>query len=178
MLLLVPVGYAEVAADASILLLVGGLSILSLIIVLVVLQSLLPAGTGASVAPETLPPDRQSRPLRAGGSAMPALQASAGLRWSRPPPPPHPTDVPLTRIVETQIGEGRVLSHGAGRTTLRLYGCRGCPDGKPSSPEGGCNFERAAIAREFSSAFGVDSIVREVSCRLRGDAHCDFEVIY
>src|ERR1044071_3849411 len=57
----------ELPANAGLFLITGGLSILTLIVSLVFLQSILPVRGGSPLAAQNLPAERELRPLRAPG---------------------------------------------------------------------------------------------------------------
>lgn len=167
--------FLDLAADASLLLLVGGLSMLGLIMALVALQSLFPERARASGPEPARHRARQLRPLR----ETPPLFAEVGKAAKAGPfrrEEYHlPVDLALARVVELQLGEPRVLRLGKDGARVRLYRCRGCaPD--VADRDSGCGFERAGMQDAFRSHVERYATVREVLCRARGAESCEFEV--
>ncbi|MFA5942922.1 MAG: 4-vinyl reductase [Candidatus Thermoplasmatota archaeon] len=166
-------GVESVAADASILLLVGGLSMLSFIVVLVLLQNLVPARGAAQGLGPTDILGRQLRPLV--GAPAPVRVWARGRRRSKAGTPAR--DRALSCIVEFGIGEPRLLRALDQSTRLRLYGCP-CTEamdrGGHSRP--GCPLEEARVYLAFTSVYHRAVVVRETACLRRGDAACEFEV--
>jgi len=150
-----------VVADAALLLLVGGLSMLCVIMVLVALQNLVPekAGAPGGVAPRNEPMPRlwPRRPKK----------VASGL----------PVDKAMARIVHLKIGEPRILQARLRTTRVRLYGCPGCAADTSKVPAtAGCAAERAGVERAFKETYGGRVAAWEIACRRRGDDACDFEV--
>ncbi|MES2155244.1 MAG: hypothetical protein V4510_08940 [bacterium] len=169
--LALPTGIQKVAADSAILLLVGGLSILSLIILLVVLQNLFP--------------ERSQRPGRAARPGSRELRPIAGAPPPRRPARPTgkrrhmqsathpPVDLALARVIEMNLGEPRLLRSVDHFTHLRLYGCASCTAGVRGLE---CSRERSGVELAFREVFGPRVAVREIACHGRGAPECDFEV--
>lgn len=136
-------------ADAGVLLLSGGLTMLGAILVLVLVQSALPR--------------RDPQPPR---SRRLGLQPLGTL-----PPPPgrttHPVDAALYRFTRAGLGEVRILRVRGPAMVLAVHGCP-CGSGDAS----GC-----AMAREALAA-GLGRRVAERRCRRTtgGDA-CVFEAV-
>lgn len=161
------------AADASLILLVGGLSMLGLIMVLAALQSLWPDRSppgGSEPEPHRA---RRLRPWR----DEPALFAER-TRKARPGPfrreePTLPGDRALAALVERQLGEPRLLVATPEASRVRLYRCRGC-----DAQRGGavCGFERQSLQEAYRQHVAAQAVVQEVACRARGADHCEFEV--
>jgi hypothetical protein len=166
-----------VAADASLLLLVGGLAMLCCIMLLVAVQNLVP---------EKTPIGGPTRIPRGGTEALPRL-------WPRRPRKVAsglPVDKAMARIVHVKLGEPRILQARLHTTRVRLFGCPGCAfevedggdgkDGKDGN-EGkdapqGCGRERLGLEQAFKDVFGPRVAAWEIACRRRGDEACDFEV--
>jgi hypothetical protein len=150
-----------VAADAALLLLVGGLVMLTVIMVLVAVQNLVPERTPApgSVAAGRGEPITRLWPRR-------PQQVPSGL----------PVDKAMARIVHLRLGEPRILQARLRTTRVRLYGCPGCPSADPASAGNGCVSERAGVERAFRDVYGAKVAAWEIACRRRGDDACDFEV--
>jgi hypothetical protein len=161
------------AADASLILLVGGLSMLGLIMVLAALQSLWPdraPPAGAEPEPHRA---RRLRPWR----DEPALFAER-TRKARPGPfrreePTLPADRALATLVERQLGEPRLLAATPGSSRVRLYRCRGCDAQRGGT---GCGFEGQSLQEAYRQHVAATATVQEVSCRIAGAEHCEFEV--
>ena len=150
------------AADASLLLLVGGLAMLTVIMVLVGIQNAVPE--------------------RAGGSAA-GFGADAGITrmWPRRPKKVASglsVDKAMARIVHLKLGEPRILQARSRTTRVRLYGCPGCSfelsDG--TAVNATCSRERAGVEQAFKDVYGGRVSAWEIACRRRGDDACDFEV--
>jgi hypothetical protein len=152
-----------VVADAALLLLVGGLVMLSLIMVLVGIQNVVPER--AAAAPGAVAPAR-NEPLKGLWPKRPR-QVPSGL----------PVDKAMARIVHLKLGEPRILQARLHTTRVRLYGCPGCSFEVPgtASPTG-CGAERTGVERAFKDVYGGRVAAWEISCRRRGDDACDFEV--
>jgi hypothetical protein len=150
-----------VAADAALLLLVGGLVMLTVIMVLVGVQNLVPERTPApgSVAAGRGDPITRLWPRR-------PQQVPSGL----------PVDKAMARIVHLRLGEPRILQARLRTTRVRLYGCPGCAGADPATAGNGCVSERAGVERAFRDVYGAKVAAWEIACRRRGDDACDFEV--
>jgi hypothetical protein len=152
-----------VVADAALLLLVGGLTMLCVIMLLVGIQNLIPERTPIG-------------PIGPGGS-VPRNEPLPRL-WPRRPKKVAsglPVDVAMARIVHLRLGEPRILQARMHTTRVRLYGCPGCAvdSGKPNA---GCVAERAGVERAFKETYNGRVTAWEIACRRRGDEACDFEV--
>jgi hypothetical protein len=150
-----------VVADAALLLLVGGLVMLTVIMVLVGIQNVVPerVATGAPAPP-------RNEPVRSLWPKRPK-QIPSGL----------PVDKAMARIVHLKLGEPRILQARLHTTRVRLYGCPGCSfevTGTTSSAT--CNTERGGVERAFRDVYGGRVAAWEIACRRRGDDACDFEV--
>lgn len=163
----------EVASDSSLLLLVGGLSMLCLIVVLVILQNLFPERDeddrhGA--------PGRGLRPFGAVPQPTAAFRRPAGRPRRKPSVPP--VDRALERVLELHLGEPRLLRSLDRFVRVRLYECRGCAPGTAGAREGrvGCHFERGGLEEAFQAIYRRRVTVRETICRCTGGGPCDFEV--
>ena len=162
----------QAAADASLLLLIGGLAMLTLIVVLVVLQNLFPDHAGGYGVGRGR---RQLKPI----DAKP--QAAARFPAKPDPAATRPTDIDLVldKVVEGKLGEPRLLRCRERQARIRLYACRGCSawvaaDAKaPAAP---CDPEREGMERLFRAQYGRTVTVRETTCRRRGEPACEFEV--
>jgi hypothetical protein len=170
-------GVREAATDAALLLLVGGLSMLSLIMVLVVLQSLFP-DRAARGSQQSL---RELQPLGGGVPAGPAKQARRSRLRRAPRARPTPAaDRAIARMVKLGLGEPRLLRARQHVTTVRLYGCQGCAEPLPvaAGDQGGtgCAYELEWTREAFNATLGHPVHVREVRCARRGDMACEFEV--
>lgn len=161
------------AADASLILLVGGLSMLGLIMVLAALQSLWPDRSppgGSEPEPHRA---RRLRPWR----DEPALFAER-TRKARPGPFRReeallPADRALAALVERQLGEPRILVAIPGSARVRLYRCRGCDAERGGT---GCGFEGRSLQEAYRQHVAPQAVVHEVACRIGGAEHCEFEV--
>lgn len=153
-----------VAADAALLLLVGGLVMLTVIMVLVFVQNLLPERSPA--------PGSVAAGAGKGGDSITRL-------WPRRPrqiPSGLPVDKAMARIVHLRLGEPRILQARLRTTRVRLYGCPGCASGDAASANAGCPSERSGVERAFRDVYGSRVAAWEIACRRRGDDACDFEV--
>jgi hypothetical protein len=147
-------------ADAALLLLVGGLVMLSAIMVLVGIQNVVPERAVAGA------PAPRNEPVRSLWPKRPK-QIPSGL----------PVDKAMARIVHLKLGEPRILQARLHTTRIRLYGCPGCSfevAGTTSSAT--CNTERGGVERAFRDVYGGRVAAWEIACRRRGDDACDFEV--
>lgn len=157
-----PVGMdpRTIAADAALLLLVGGLVMLTVIMALVFLQNLVPERTPAG------PPAPRNEPL--------------SRLWPKRPekvPSGLPVDRAMARIVHLRLGEPRILQARVHTTRVRLYGCPGCAGAEPDPSAGpSCTPQRSGVERAFRDVYGVRVAAWEIACRRRGDEACDFEV--
>lgn len=164
----------DAMADTSLILLVGGLSMLGLIMVLVGLQSLFPERARASGPEPERHRARQLRPLRETSPLFAERKRAARPGPFRKEEHHLPLDLALGDVVERQLGEPRILhtSQGAGR--IRLYRCRSC---EPNEGEGGgCVFERASMEESLRIHWSPKATVHEVACRTAGAEQCEFEV--
>lgn len=170
-------------ADTALLLIVGGLSILFLIVTLFLLQSVFPT----AVAPlASAKGRRQIRPTVAPEGPVPAVLGFSKAKRSRgsrraDPTPTHPIDAALDRVVDAGVGEPRILRHHPRFLHLRMLYCRGCqPSGEAAEPLEerikGCSYERGFLETAFQSAFRGALSVRESACRRMGAQACEFEV--
>ena len=151
-----------VVADAALLLLVGGLVMLSLIMVLVGIQNVVPE---RAAAPGAVAPSR-NEPLKGLWPKRPR-QIPSGL----------PVDKAMARIVHLKLGEPRILQARLHTTRVRLYGCPGCSFEVPGTANlTGCGAERTGVERAFKDVYGGRVAAWEIACRRRGDEACDFEV--
>lgn len=153
-----------VAADASLLLLVGGLAMLCVIMVLVAIQNVVP-----------------EKPLPVGGGGASGLPESQQRLWPRRPKKVVSglaVDKAMARIVHLKLGEPRILQARTGKTRVRLYACPGCAFELEEGPavNAACTRERAGIEQAFREVYGGRVAAWEISCRRRGDDSCDFEV--
>lgn len=151
------------ASDASLLLLVGGLAMLTVIMILVGIQNAVPERSGGGAAGF----GRTKNTITRMWPRRPKLVAS-GL----------PVDKAMARIVHLKLGEPRILQARSRTTRVRLYGCPGCSfelvDAKPVNAT--CNRERAGVEQAFKDVYGGRVSAWEIACRRRGDDACDFEV--
>lgn len=157
----VPIDPRAVAAESALLLLVGGLVMLTLIMVLVALQNLVPEKPVAAGAPRPA----RNEPLTRFWPKRPQ-QVPSGLS----------VDKAMTRIVHLKLGEPRILQARLHTTRVRLYGCPGCSFEVPGAQLSGCAGERGGVERAFRDVYGGRVSAWEIACRRRGDEACDFEV--
>lgn len=160
----------ELPANAGLFLITGGLSILTLIVSLVFLQSVLPMKP-SPITEQGLPTDRALRPLRAPGAFQP-------VQTGKPKSPLyHPMDALFESMVLGNLGDPRVLTHVGNLSRVRLYGCPGCASGfiDETAPKV-CSRELRMLESSFFSFYQRSVSATEVSCRLRGESHCEFEV--
>jgi hypothetical protein len=146
------------ASDASLLLLVGGLAMLSAIMVLVAIQNVVP-----------------EKPATA--------RAKAAGFWPRRPkkvPSGLAVDRAMARIAHLKLGEPRILQARSRTTRVRLYGCPTCaveaPEPAPSAAGPSCPRERGGVEQAFRDIYGGRVAAWEIACRRRGDDACEFEV--
>lgn len=167
-----------IAGSAALILLVGGMSMLTLIVVLVLLQNLMPVRTVASEGSGARF-YQELRPLAVpGGSPLSLRPTGAGKGAPKTGPRP-PADHALDQAIQLGLGEPRILRHRSHYTQLRLYHCRSCSPVHPRSgakPVDGCAFEEESLRNAFASFYRDPVVVRESACRLRGHAECEFEV--
>src|SRR5688572_27302901 len=131
------------AADASLLLLVGGLAMLSVIMVLVGIQNVVPEKAGSA----------------AGFGRV--AETSITRMWPRRPKliaSGLPVDKAMARIVHLKLGEPRILQARSRTTRVRLYGCPGCAfeltEGAGAAANSGCSRERAGVEQAFKDVYG------------------------
>ena len=149
------------AADASLLLLVGGLAMLSVIMVLVAIQNVVP--------------ERMPSPAAVGG------ESGLSRMWPKRPKKIAsglPVDKAMARIVHLKLGEPRILQARSRTTRVRLYGCPGCSFelAEATPVNATCNRERGGVEQAFKDVYGGRVSAWEIACRRRGDDACDFEV--
>lgn len=167
----------ELAADAAVFLLVGGLAVLSLVVSLVVLQNFVPARGVASANGRTAAGPRELRPLGDAPTAPPSSARRTGRATGDATKPR--IDYTLDQLVRLRLGEPRILRHQPRYTHLRLYGCRSCDPHAPASGgdvRRGCSFESGQILTAFQSYYRQSVLVRETACRGFGAPACEFEV--
>lgn len=83
----------------------------------------------------------------------------------------------LDRMVETDMGEPRIVRSLPSFLKLRLHACRGCGREGVSGPGvEGCAFECGFIESALTRALGRSAVAHEVHCRNAGAAACEFEV--
>ena len=152
------------ASDASLLLLVGGLAMLTVIMILVAIQNAVPERAGGG-----------------GAAGFGKTESSITRMWPRRPKLVNsglPVDKAMARIVHLKLGEPRILQARSRTTRVRLYGCPGCSfelaDATPVNAT--CNRERAGVEQAFKDVYGGRVSAWEIACRRRGDDACDFEV--
>lgn len=87
--------------------------------------------------------------------------------------PAFTLDELFDRMVETELGEPRVLRSMPNFLRLRLHACRGCAG---VHVEDGCAFECGFLEAGLGRVFGRDVLVHEIACRAKGAAACEFEV--
>ena len=171
--------------QAALFLIIGGLSILFLIVGLFFLQSLVPN----RAAPEPLAAGKGQRRMRPViGGAKPTFPSPAPTpdnfkiwrRRARDESPVPRIDVALDRIVVEELGEPRILRRLPSAFHLRLLGCRECAgratNGRAHA-DGSCIHGRSRILEACRAIYGEDVRVYEIACRLRGQPACDFEVV-
>lgn len=168
-------GLRAVGADASLLLLVGGLAMLGLIMALVALQSLFPERVRESGPEPGRHRARQLRPLRETAPLFAERGRQAKQGPFRREEYHTPIDLALARVVELQLGEPRLLRTRGGASRVRLYKCRGCAP-EVANREEGCAFELQGLQKAFRTSVAPAAIVREIRCRARGAETCEFEV--
>lgn len=168
----------EAAADASLFLLVGGLVMLTLIVVLVLMQNLVPERAGDTRTGGQQPTPRQLRTFDGGPLAHTHRTASEKRGGKRRLRALAPVDQCLDRVVELRLGEPRLLQSQERLSRIRLYACRGCAFALPSAGGAGCMQERAALEEVFGAVYGSAVRAQESTCRRRGDATCEFEVAH
>lgn len=170
-------------ANTSLLMIVGGLSILFLIVTLFLLQSVFPT----AIAPlASAKGRRQIRPTVAPEGQVPTVLGSGKDRKSRlsrreDPTPVHAIDAALDRIVEAGVGQPRIVRHLPRFLYIRMLSCRGCrPPAEGAEPLEerikGCAYERGFLETAFQAAFRGPLAVRETACRRMGAKDCEFEV--
>ena len=149
------------ASDASLLLLVGGLAMLTVIMILVAIQNVVPDRTPSPAAAATESGLSRMWPKR-------TKKVASGL----------PVDKAMARIVHLKLGEPRILQARSRTTRVRLYGCPGCSfelvDATPANAT--CGRERGGVEQAFKDVYGGRVSAWEIACRRRGDDACDFEV--
>lgn len=166
----------DAAAEASLFLLVGGIVMLSVIVVLVLIQNIVPDRT-PPVMPGARPTLRQLRALDGGPLAQTiagARRANGRRRYARV----APVDLALDRVVELRLGEPRLLQAHERQSRLRLYACRGCSFSAAGGPGHACTTERAALEEVFGAVLQRPVRTVETACRRRGDPACEFEVAH
>ncbi|HLE47847.1 MAG TPA: hypothetical protein VI818_06075 [Candidatus Thermoplasmatota archaeon] len=166
--------------NAALFLIVGGLSILSLIVFLVVLQSFIPTRAAVPSLVDDRPVDRQLRGIRPranlprpfGGGTLDTGRLEA--RSARA----VDLDSVLDQAVLRGIGEPRLLFVDDTVVRLRMYGCGSCEPSFARQRQGmplECLHERGFLEGAFARIRGSPA-VEERSCRLRGAPYCEFEV--
>lgn len=88
----------------------------------------------------------------------------------------------MDRLVETEMGEPRILRSLPNLMRVQLQGCRGCGASVVRATTkdgvGGCAFECGLLEGALEDVLGVRVVVHEVACRGQGAAACEFEVWY
>ena len=159
--------------QAALLLLVGGLSMLSLILVLVFVQNLLPQPKEEPAPPR---PDRELRPLT-GGILPSSIRPGPRRRGPRRAAAPRlRVDEALDQAVRLGLGEPRLLRRFGGVAEVRLYACAECGGHPSQKGADSCRRTEDRLEQAFRAAYGTPVAAREVECCRRGDAHCQFEV--
>lgn len=173
------------AANASLFLIVGGLSILFIIVLLLMLQSFFP--DRQPVATDAGRSERQLRPtlLRRTFTVSTALTTGSfdgdqeeGLQAGRKVGS-KTLDQVLDQVLAKGLGEPRILQHGENYTVFRFLACYGCARAaKDGNPQGAkrCGYERGFLQGALQSIYGKHVIVRESSCHRSGNASCEYEV--
>jgi len=83
----------------------------------------------------------------------------------------------LDRMLETEMGEPRIVRSLPSFLKLRLHACRGCGrEGVSGSGVDGCAFECGFIESALTRVLGRSAVAHEVRCRNTGAAACEFEV--
>lgn len=77
-------------------------------------------------------------------------------------------------MVETEVGEPRVLRSMPNFMRVRLHACRGCSGAGVARD--GCAFERGFLEAGLGRVLGREALVHEVACQARGAPACEFEV--
>ncbi|MEA3191544.1 MAG: hypothetical protein QOD77_2126 [Thermoplasmata archaeon] len=160
----------DLAGQASIPLLAGGLVMLAVLVVLVFIQNLVPNRQPAAGAPAEGVPSL--RPLDGKAVFHAVTPAKGRRRKATPERPPLPVDAALLRLLEQKAGEPRLLRVRERMAKIRLYHCAGCA----RKEENGCTVERDQVRAAFGALHGDRASVAEVRCTIRGDPHCEFEV--
>lgn len=172
------------AANASLFLIVGGLSILFIIVFLLLMQSFFP--DRMPVPTEARRHDRQLRPtlLRRTFNVSTAQTTGTyegdqeeGLQAGRKVGAKTLDNV-LDQVLAKGLGEPRLLQHGDNHTIVRFLACYGCSRAQReagSAPKR-CGYERGFLQGALQSVYGKHVIVRESACHRAGDPHCDYEV--
>lgn len=163
-------------SSPALLLVIGGVATLSTVTGVLVLRSALPSTS----PPAPPPPRRVDWQLTMMEPAAPVYRGPRDQEFDRGRTagsalPAKGLDDVLEFMMQSQLGEPRILRSMPNLLRLRLHACKGCAGGRELD---GCAFEAGFIESSFSKAFGKTVIVHEVRCRGRGDAACDFEVWY
>ncbi len=164
----------ELPANAGLFLITGGLSILTLIVSLVFLQSVLPLRSNNPIAVKNTPAERELRPIdpQRPGRIIRPVGASASPKH----PSYHAMDALLESLLVTGLGEPRILYHAPTSTLLRVYLCPGCRAALPEGQPKACIREKNAIQGAFSTFYRKNAMATETRCRHRGEGECEFEV--
>jgi len=168
-----------------VLLIVGGLLMLGLVVTLVLLRALFPAGRPTqgervvgrldralaptpSVALTTAGPPRRLAP-------SPELREQ-GRKLGRRVRPSFVDDI-LAHVENQGWGTPRLLRLLDDRTVVRYYDCHDCRVralGQPATRE--CSTQAGFLEGAFSRLHDRPVHVQEVGCRRAGDPGCEFEV--
>lgn len=164
----------ELPANAGLFLITGGLSILTLIVSLVFLQSMLPLRSNNPIAVKNVPAERELRPIdpQRPGRIIRPVGSSASPKH----PSYHAMDALLESLLVTGLGEPRILYHAPMSTLLRVYLCPGCRATIPAGQPQACIREKNAIQGAFSTFYRKNAMAVETKCRHRGENECEFEV--
>lgn len=87
--------------------------------------------------------------------------------------PAFTLDELFDRMVETELGEPRVVRSMPNFMRLRLHACRGCSG---VHAEDGCAFECGFLEAGIGRVLGREVLVHEIACRAKGSPACEFEV--
>lgn len=87
--------------------------------------------------------------------------------------PAYTLDDLFDHMVETELGEPRVVRSMPNFMRLQVHACRGCAG---VHVEDGCAFECGFLEAGIGRVLGREVLVHEIACRAKGSPACEFEV--
>jgi hypothetical protein len=170
----------ELLETGAIYLIVGGLTMLGLVVVLVLIRAAFPVGTETASARDvsgenrmhsTPTLEKEPDPTSAPGPLAESARATGQDRAARMHFE-HVNDL-MQALQEQGWGQARLLMHTHERARVRLYACEACAAGTGE----GCGEPAGFLEKALERLGGRPTSVEETRCG-RGSGACDFEVRY